>query len=238
MESADHKKLIDRIRKLYAMSQEDVSSPHEAEIAMRRCQSLMDRFGVTEADLTTSEFGARNIGRKFRALPSHVRALGAAVALLHDCICVRSDTIEFRGFSIDAEIASLTYAYLTGAMERSLKLHKRQGSVSAGRAASFDYRVGYALAVLDRARIICDERQIPADNRATGSTATASTDGKSLALRKQKIVREACMQGLVHERPKTIRYRSGDAHRAGASDGAAVSLDKQINSDRPRALGS
>lgn len=237
MKSADHKKLVDRIRKLYAMSQEGESSPHEAEIALRRCQSLMDRFGITESDLTTSKFGARDIGKNFRALPSHVRALGAAVALLHDCICVRSDTIEFRGFSIDAEIASLTYAYLTGAMERSLKLHKRQGSVPAGRAASFDYRVGYALAVLDRARTICDDRQASENNHAASST-TVSADGKSLTLRKRKIVREACMQGLVHERPKTIRYRSGDANRAGASDGAAVSLDKQINSDRPRTLGN
>jgi len=53
----DREKLLDRIRKLYAMSRESESSPHEAEIAMRRCQSLMDRFGITEADLETSEFG-------------------------------------------------------------------------------------------------------------------------------------------------------------------------------------
>ena len=45
----ERQKLLERIRKLYAMAQEADSSPHEAEIALRRCQSLMQRFGVSEA---------------------------------------------------------------------------------------------------------------------------------------------------------------------------------------------
>jgi len=126
----DREKLLNRIRKLYAMSRENESSPHEAEIAMRRCQSLMARFGIAESDLETSEFGSSKIGKAFRAVPNYVSVLGSAVALLHDCLCVKSDTIEFRGFSIDAEVATLTYEYLTDTMERSLKLRKQEGSVA------------------------------------------------------------------------------------------------------------
>ena len=159
METGDREKLLTRIRKLYAMSRESESSPHEAEIAMRRCQSLMARFGVTEGDLETSEFGASGIGRDFRAVPTYVGVLGSAVALLHDCICVKSRSIEFRGFSIDADVASLTYRYLTDVMERSLKARKADGSVAPGRSASFDYRVGFSLAVLERARKIDKDRQ-------------------------------------------------------------------------------
>jgi len=102
----DREKLLDRIRKLYAMSRENDSSPHEAEIAMRRCQSLMARFGITETDLETSEFGTSKVGKAFRAMPNYVSVMGSAVALLHDCLCIKTDTIEFRGFSIDAEVAT------------------------------------------------------------------------------------------------------------------------------------
>jgi len=227
----DREKLLGRIRKLYAMSRENESSPHEAEIAMRRCQSLMAKFGVTENDLETSEFGASKIGKAFRAVPNYVSVLGSAVALLHDCICVKSDTIEFRGFSIDADVASLTYEYLTDAMERSLKLRKQQGAVEPGRSASFDYRVGFALALLTRARQIdSDRHEAEEAARAAQSDSGGSQSGTSLIVRKREVVREACMEGLVTRRAKRIRYRNGAAHAAGSDDGSQVSLDQQLGS--------
>lgn len=228
--SMNREKLLNRIRKLYAMSRENESSPHEAEIAMRRCQSLMSRFGITEADLDTSEFGCSTIGKAFRAVPSYVSVLGSAVALLHDCLCVKSDTIEFRGFSIDADVATLTYGYLTDTMERSLKLRKRDGSVPPGRSSSFDYRVGFALAVLERARQIDAERRAQERQHADGSASeehTAAPAG-SLIVRKREVVRESCMDGLVTRPARRVRYRPGHAHAAGTGDGERVSLDKQI----------
>lgn len=226
----DREKLLGRIRKLYAMSRENESSPHEAEIAMRRCQSLMARFGVTEKDLETSDFGVSTIGKAFRAVPNYVSVLGSAVALLHDCICVKSDTIEFRGFSIDADVAGLTYSYLTEAMERSLKLRKQQGAVEPGRSASFDYRVGFALAVLGRARQLDTERRLAeeAARDAANQTGIDAPAGTGLIVRKQEAVRSACMDGLVTQRAKRIRYRSGAAHSAGTDDGKQVSLDQQL----------
>lgn len=243
METGDREKLLTRIRKLYAMSRESVSSPHEAEIAMRRCQSLMARFGVTESDLETSEFGASGIGKDFRAVPTYVGVLGSAVALLHDCICVKGRSIEFRGFSIDADVASLTYGYLTDVMERSLKARKADGSVEPGRSASFDYRVGFSLAVLERARKIDKDRQA-AEEALRRSAVEDLADrhssiprGASLTIRKREIVRENCMEGLVTGRPRRVRYRNGSAHSAGSSDGSKVSLDKQVAGRKNRVIG-
>lgn len=233
----DREKLLNRIRKLYAMSRENESSPHEAEIAMRRCQSLMARFGISESDLETSEFGSSKIGKAFRAVPNYVSVLGSAVALLHDCLCVKSDTIEFRGFSIDAEVATLTYEYLTDTMERSLKLRKQQGSVAPGRSASFDYRVGFALAVLARARAIdADRRKEEEQHRTTVSSNDAVAANQSLVVRKREVVRASCMAGVVPGRAKRVRYRNGEAHSAGTSDGAIVSLEKQLSGAKPKAV--
>ena len=240
METDDREKLLARIRKLYAMSRESESSPHEAEIAMRRCQSLMARFGIHESDLETSEFGASSIGKSFRAVPTYVGVLGSAVALLHDCLCVQGQTIEFRGFSIDAEVASMTYGYLIEVMERSLKTRKSEGSVAPGRSAAFDYRVGFALAVLARARQIDRDRRADEEAaRAAASTAGmqgAAGSQTSLVVRKCEIVRENCMEGLTTGRPKRVRYRNGAAHDAGTNDGEQVSLDKQIDTARYTAI--
>jgi hypothetical protein len=242
MEKADREKLLERIRKLYAMGRESESSPHEAEIAMRRCQSLMAKFGISEADLETSEFGASSIGKDFRAVPSYVGVLGSAVALLHDCICVKGRTIEFRGFSIDAEVASMTYGYLTDVMERSLKARKRDGAVPPGRSASFDYRVGFALAVLERARKIDRERREAEEAlRRDASSGSAGSDiprGSSLTVLKREVVREHCMEGLTMGRPKRVRYRNGRAHSAGSDDGSRVSLDKQVGGSKQKSISN
>ena len=231
----NREKLLERIRKLYAMSRESESSPHEAEIAMRRCQSLMARFGITEADLETSEFGTSKIGKAFRNIPSYVGVLGSAVALLHDCICVRSDTIEFRGFSLDAEVASLTFDYLMATMERSLKTHKREGTIDPGRSASFDYRVGFALAILRRAQALDAARRSDEEQSAAEAGRESVGPGSSLVVRKREVVRNACMEGLVTRRATKVRYRNGRAHAAGSDDGSQVSLDKQIGGTKPSA---
>ena len=225
MKNEDREKLLNRIRKLYAMSREQESSPHEAEIALRRCQSLMQRFGISEADLETSEFGVSTIGKQFRAIPSYIGVMSSAVALLHDCVCVDTGTIEFRGYSIDTEVASMTFAYLTESMEQSLKSRKKSGSVGPGRAASFDYRVGFAIAVLERCRAIDTERKLTERQAHTTQVAGA---GGSLVVRKLAMVRDGCLQDVQTGRKRRVRYRNGDAHTAGSTDGNKVSLNTQI----------
>lgn len=231
----NREKVISRVRKLYAMSQEAESSPNEAEIALRRCQSLMTKFGVTEAELETSEFGTSTIGCSFRNVPSYVTLLSSAVALLHDCICVDSGEIEFRGYSIDAEVATMTYSYLVASMERSLQIRKKEGAVLPGRSASFDYRVGFGVAVLNRCRLIHDER-MRAESAARNEARNDPTYGSSLVVRKREMVEENCTGDIQGSKKRTVRFRSGAAHSAGAADGSDVSLDNQISNENKTAI--
>ncbi len=233
----ERQKLLERIRKLYAMAQEAESSPHEAEIALRRCQSLMQRFGVTEADLETPEFSSIKVGKGYRSTPAYVSVLGASVGLLHDCLCVDSGHIEFRGFSVDADVAPLTYQYLFDAMERSLKLRKTTGDVGPGRSASFDYRVGYAISVMRRCQLIDEERRGKARVDSTSNPSEAVAEDHALVVRKLELVRKACSGDLARTRPRKVRYRDGDAHRAGTTDGDHVSLDQQLESAQRERIG-
>lgn len=228
-------RILERVRKLYAMSQETDSSPNEAEIALRRCQSLMSRFGIKYSDLETSEFGASGIGKSFRAVPGYVSLLSSAVALLHDCICVDTGEIEFRGFSLDAEVASLTYAYLSNSMERSLRQRKSEGAIPPGRSASFDYRVGYGISVLNRCKKIHAERE-QAEKQAQQTMIDKQKQQTSLIIRKRELVEENCTKDIDRAKRRTVKYRKGTAHTAGADDGATVSLDSQLNSDLAKAV--
>jgi len=231
----DREKIISRVRKLYAMSQASDSSPNEAEIALRRCQSLMSKFGVTVAELETSEFGSSTIGRSFRNVPSYVTLISSAVALLHDCICVDSGEIEFRGYSIDAEVATLTYSYLVTSMERSLQYRKKEGAVLPGRSASFDYRVGFGVSVLNRCRAIHAER-LKTEAESQKSARNDPNYGSSLVVLKREMVEENCTGDIQGSRKRTVRFRSGSAHSAGAADGSDVSLDNQISNDKQVAM--
>lgn len=230
-DSAERERLLDRIRKLFAMAQQSDASPHEAEIALRRCQSLMSKYGISEADLQTSEFGRAEF-TKGRTVPSHVKFLAAAVAKLHDVLFVTGDAgfAEFRGFDIDVNVAKMTLEYLTDAVERALTKRKRSGDFPAGRSAAYDYRLGFSTQVYDRVENIVEQRK--------SEQQAMSGSGKSLTVLKMEIVNRECGQDLASAKSSGSRgARDGAAHAAGVDDGSRVSLDQQVgNSEKNLAL--
>lgn len=221
-------KLLARVRKLFAMAQESEASPHEAEIALRRCQSLMSKFGITEKDLETSEFG-RQSAHTGKRVPMHIQYLSIAVAELHGVLFVSGggEEAHFRGFEIDVRVARLTLDYLSDAVERALTARRRNGDFPAGRVAAYDYRLAFAIEVSNRVDTIVRQRE--AEERASSSTGTA------LTIRKLEIVERECGQDLSKS---TVRGRGVIDHAAagaGREDGSRVSLDPQVgrNGARP-----
>lgn len=229
--STERERLLERVRKLFAMAQQSDASPHEAEIALRRCQSLMSKYGISEADLHTSEFGNAEF-TKGRTIPSHVKFLASAVARLHDVLFVRGDAgfAEFRGFDVDAKVARMTLEYLIDAVERALANRKRAGDFPAGRSSAYDYRLGFATQVSKRVTEIVKERKY--------AEQTTADSGTSLTVRKMEIVDRECGHDLRNASFSSSRgARNGTAHAAGIDDGSRVSLDQQVGgSPAPLAL--
>ena len=218
---ASRERLLERIRKLYAMAQQTEASPHEAEIALRRCQSLMARFGITEADLETSDFTVRTAWGAKR-VPMHVQNLAMSVGLLHDVLFVLNHdaTPEFRGYEIDVHVATLTLDYLVDAVERALQARRRAGGFPPGRSASYDYRRGFAREVHERIEAIVAERE--------REERSASPTGTALTVRKREIVERECGRDLGTSYSRTRGTLHPDAAAAGREDGARVSLDRQV----------
>ncbi|ASJ70681.1 hypothetical protein IMCC3135_02840 [Granulosicoccus antarcticus IMCC3135] len=229
LDAEAREKLLARVRKLFAMAQETEASPHEAEIALRRCQSLMAKFGIAEKDLETSEFG-RQSAHAGKRVPMHIQFLSIAVAKLHGVLFVSGgpDGAHFRGYDIDVRVARLTLDYLSESVERALTARRRTGEFPPGRMASYDYRLAFAKEVSGRVTTIVSERET--EERASSSTGTA------LTVRKLEIVRRECGQDL---RTTTVRARGAiddAAAGAGREDGSRVSLDPQVGSGRARPL--
>jgi len=218
----ERERLLERVRKLFAMAQESEASPHEAEIALRRCQSLMARYGISEADLATSAFGRTELNTG-RTVPMHVKYLAAAVARLHDVLFVTGSGgfAEFRGFEVDANVARLTLDYLLGEVERALTARKRGGRFPAGRSAAYDYRVGFAIEV-ERRVVLLNAAREREQQAAAGRTGTA------LVIRKRQVVARECAKDLRTSRFRGRGARDASARAAGHDDGARVSLDRQV----------
>lgn len=218
-----HEKVLERVRKLFALAQETEASPHEAEIALRRCQSLMSKYGITEADLETSAFGHAEITTG-RTVPMHMKYLASAVSRLHDVLFVsgRAGFAEFRGFEVDASVARLTLDYLLDAVERSLAVRKRSGDFPAGRSAAYDYRLAFAYEVDRRVSELVAER-LQEERKKAGS-------GTSLVVRKREIVKRECSDDLASSTFRGREARNARARAAGENDGARVSLEHQVTS--------
>ncbi len=221
----DREKLLERIRKLFAMAQETEASPHEAEIALRRCQSLMSRYGITESDLHTSQFSSEAFRAGIR-VPMHIKWLATAVEELHSVLFVTGggESPEFRGFDIDVKVAKMTMDYLENATERSLATRRRSGTFPAGRSAAYDYRVSFAMEVNRRVHALVAERK--------AAEAAATTTGTALTVKKMEIVQRECSADLVTNYSKYKGARPGDAADAGRFDGSKVSLDPQVDVQR------
>ena len=114
-------KILDRIRKLLAMSK-DTSSPNEAAIAARRAEAMMRKHNIEEADAILENLDDESIVKAgsntgYKTLPEWQSILSVQVAKLMDCECrayldYRRKTITFLGQREDAQVAVWIFEYL------------------------------------------------------------------------------------------------------------------------------
>ena len=224
----DRDAIIERIRKLFAMSQ-DVSSVHEAAIAARRCRSMMDKHGINEADLATSEFLSKEVAA-YKKRPKWQSLLILGVARANDVIVesVRDGhrgvlRSSFHGFEQDVLLAELMYEYLIGAMDRFYKEFS-QSTGQSGKAVHMSFNHGFACEMQKRLFEIADER------KAELSEAT----GTSLVVVKSKLVAAEFGAQRMQRRAHNVSSVSGS--RAGREAAKRVSLNTQMGSVKRTAI--
>lgn len=218
-------KIIKRIKNLLAMSH-DKGSSKEAAIATTRVRAMMDKYQVTELDLTTvneSDFSTAesSTGRKRTDTPSSI--LAVAVAKLNDCQVSYTKTdgfisINFKGMFGDAVCATMLFEYLREECTRQAK------SKTKGKANIFAYRVGFAAGVATHIETVLDER-----------AKLVTSDSTALVACKNKLV--AAHYGTVTYGKKPVRYSgSNDSYGDGYVAGEKAGLSNQVTGTNQKSL--
>ena len=225
----DRTKILDRVRKLFAMSQQENASANEAAIAAKRCRFLMDKHGVSEADLATSEFLSLDIST-YKKRPKWHSLLVLGIAVANDCIVesIRDGrggtlTTTFKGFEQDVLLAQLMFEYLTGAMDRLYKEFSQDEGVS-GKAYRMSFNYGFAAEMQKRLFDMAKERAAVV-NEATGT---------SLVVVKNQLVAEEFGKQGVARRAHHASDRG--ALNSGKAAAKRVGLNSQVAGSGQRLL--
>lgn len=226
------KNLIDRVRKLYAMSQ-DSSSPNEAAIAARRARHLMDKHGIKAADLETSEFGSAGKQYTKRQLPLWLGTLAYWVAELNDCAYyVFPGRVEFAGYEVDAVSANLMLEYLVDNCNKQARQYLADNQEIPGsrvRTAGYDFRIGYAVTIAQRVKESIEQRR----------KYLMESDGRSLVVIKRELVDARFPTGPTKERGPS-RKVDAESFTAGQLAGQRAGLNRSVTgaTEQPVTIGS
>ena len=226
-------KIIDRVRKLFAMSQ-DASSIEEAAIALKRYQSLVAKYGIQESDLKTSEFGSAT-GEALKKMERYKGWLALGIAPFTNTVVeyefvrvdgIRHKRIIYKGFKTDVDQAIMLQDYLEQTLARMLKAYKKE-SGNNGLKAATSFKNGFASAMQDRMKEMAEEAEeaSQAVSEETSASAGVST-GSSLVVCKMKMVETEFGQQKV--RAGTAYRYDHDARNAGNEAAQNVSLNRQV----------
>lgn len=227
---AKTEKILDRIRKLLAMSK-DSSSPHEAAIAARRARAMMDEYQVSELDLTQvspNDFGVANTTTGTRTQVMEVGQIAMACAKLNDCIVVGDRNYHgslyytFKGLLADSVCAAEMFKWLRDDMYRYAE------RVVEGRSARRAYRLGFATGIHQQVERILEER----------NQLKEKTTGTSLVVAKRAIVEQHFgVQQYGSRRSKTnVRGTDVEAYYLGRDRGEQTNLFRQVDGGKQRRL--
>ena len=158
--------MIDKCKKLLAMSQQS-ASPEEAANAAAILRKLMDKHQIDEAMLAGSVgepvFGYAFDGEEYKAAPKWVGELAVAVAKYNDCIVEwywnenSRKQLKFKGHADDAEVCVAMFQFLVGQIEYLGKINKKVGLNMTDFCNGVNHTVCKRLAALTKERATATE---------------------------------------------------------------------------------
>jgi Protein of unknown function (DUF2786) len=227
----------ERIAKLLAMAA-DVSSPNEAAIAAERARKLMDKYQISDLDVTAKTDGT------FATVPAREKfedyiapwmaTLGVSIAQYNDCQAryeggyytkgsgrrVWGKRIVFSGFADDAALASAMYQYLYDAIVRLAKEYLKK----RGQGHSYRLVRNFGIAAVHEI-----SHRIDAKGRERDQVMSTGT---SLVLVKAKAVEEE-FGGIEYRTRKGVDLHGEGyaAALAGQQAGRTIAIHPELEED-------
>lgn len=238
MDEQELLKIKERIAKLLAMAA-DASSPNEAAIAAGRARSLMDKYQISEFDVSKKVEDTFDNQPAFDAfsdtIPAFMSTLAVAVAQYNDTHAryehghfqrsgrpVLGKRIRFMGFKADVELAVGMYTRLHDAIRRLTKeWFKEQGLKYSARLAR-QFELGAVQIISQRIRAMTKERD--------EAMSAAMVAGTSLMVIKKQAVDEEFGETKYGTR-KSVAPKDDIAYKAqmaGRVKGAAMEIHPSV----------
>lgn len=202
-------KIIDRVKKLLAMSK-DASSPHEAGIALSRAKKLIEQHQLDEEKLLEQDKKElRAIRRRlvdwgyanYSKIPIWLQMISSSVGKLYDCEIIlsldrtlgqmRPFTVTGVGLEEDIEVTRLALAFVLKQVNAEYEKAKIDYSrTGAGQIDAVSFYEGAAQRISTRISDIQRERQMQEDLAKMARMVEGSPESKSgaLAVLKKEII--------------------------------------------------
>ena len=215
-------KILNRVRKLLAMS-EDTSSPHEAAIAAKRARKLIDEYQIQEFELHKEkafDFKAEEY-RTNRKYNKVIGIISVAIAKLNDCQAIliqRNPAVyQFQGMMVDSVTCVEMLMYLRG------ELYIQMMDIK-GRRNKNEYEYGFSVGIADQVKEILKERKQQQVN-INGNTS------QSLVVVKSQLVANHFGKVTYSKIRNANGYGGSSAYDSGYTSGKNTNLSRQISDD-------
>lgn len=236
---ADRKKILERLKKLYALGQSP--NQHEAELAMAKASQIMQEYqiGATEIDMADAGHILREdmVVAKGDGVRYFVYQMARAAATMFDGQCAYASSktsITFIGTPTDIEAMKMTFIHLykswESICEHDLRNAKENSIIKFEPRDTMRYKhghgVGFAKAVDRRADDLQAQRQQDVSN--------ASATGRSLIVVKNTAVADYMKQAGYKSAARKSSAGDFGGRMAGSRAGEAIPLGGGIGGNEQR----
>lgn len=231
-------KIIERVKALLAMGN-DVSSPNEATIALKRARALMDKHQIGMNDIQAwseddDNFGETSVSTNSSNRKRWLERLVDAVSKLNDCTIFAKRHYDektgkiaihyvFQGFAEDVALSEFMTSYLSEACENLYKRDKEELDIKGNRGRN-SYLNGISKGLYDRIGEMIKERNKEAQTLSSGT---------SLMVLKA----EAVKNKFGETQYSTVRVKNSfnaEAYQAGKKASEEVHLGNFLNNSEAK----
>lgn len=209
-------KLIERLRKLFALG--NSPNQHEAEAALAKASQIMQEHQLSMSDVDMSEQGAIVEETETAPKDKAVAILAAAIGKLYDVRVLRSPrraVFMFIGTSADVTACRMTFAHIRASW-KSIAACDYRATGYAGNARSFNnsHLLGFASAIWKRAEALAADRN---------KTVKSST-GRDLVVVKSAAIDDFLAGRKIKNSGSVSRVSNGSGYLAGHMAGQSIPL--------------
>ena len=221
---ADRETIINKIRKLLALSQSN--NQHEAEMAAAKASALMEEYQIELSEMKVIDSDIqKDIFYTRRAKWCFMLAAGCAELFDSRALYSANDAtmVVFVGTRTNLDAAKMMYEYLMISWDRisdfDFSIAKFNGLSTHGKAFKAAHGLGFAKSIRYRANQLADERK--------GKVSAHSSNGTALIVMNDQKLNEY-MAGFGPGKTRKYTTKSNVGYTAGVNAGKNIHLGNVV----------